>query len=89
MPGTAQDRFIAASEAAARLGLSLNTVKRRVDRQILAGYKDPVNGYYYVSERSVRRALELREALQRSALLPGAAKPRKEWVSRPAAASRR
>ena len=70
-------RFIAVAEAAERLGLSVNTVKRRVDAGILRGYRDPVNGYYSVAEQSVDELLRVRQALQRSAALPGAQPPRK------------
>lgn len=66
-----------------------NTVKRRVDARILAGYKDPVNGRYEVSEKAVEDALELGAALRRSAMLPGAARLRRERIARPLAVQRR
>ena len=81
-------RFIPAAEAADQLGLSVNTVKRRVDARILRGYKDPHSGYYLVDERSVRELLDLRQALERSASLPGAGRLRKEWTKRPTASGR-
>lgn len=68
--------FIPASDAAEQLGLSLNTVKRRVDAGILAGYKDPITLRYVVRSRAVAELLKLRAALQRSASLPGAVRPR-------------
>lgn len=83
-----EERFIPAAEAAEALGLSVNTVKRRVDAHILRGYKDPHNGYYSVDRQSVRELLDLRAALQRSASLPGAGRPRKEWASRPTTSRR-
>lgn len=81
-------RFIPVAEAAERLGLSVNTVKRRVDAGILRGYQDPVNGYYSVAEQSVDELLHVRQALQRSAALPGAQPPRKEWARRPVPSGR-
>lgn len=81
--GPREGRFIPVAEAADRLGLSVNTVKRRVDAGILRGYQDPINGYYSVAERSVEELLQLRQALQRSATLPGTRPPRKEWAKRP------
>lgn len=84
-----QASFISAAKAASRLGISLNTVKRRVDARILAGYKDPVNGRYEVSDKAVEDALELRAALRRSAMLPGAARLRRERIARPLAVQRR
>jgi len=81
-------RFIPVAEAAERLGLSVNTVKRRVDAGILRGYQDPINGYYSVAERSVEDLLRVRQALQRSAALPGAEPPRKEWTKRPVTSGR-
>ena len=81
-------RFIPVAEAAERLGLSVNTVKRRVDAGILRGYQDPVNGYYSVAEQSVDELLRVRQALQRSAALPGAQPPRKEWAKRPVPSGR-
>jgi hypothetical protein len=81
-------RFIPVSEAADRLGLSVNTIKRRVDAGILRGYRDPINGYYSVAEPSVEDLLQLRQALQRSAALPGAEAPRKEWTKRPVTSRR-
>lgn len=84
------EEFISASEAAEFLDVSLNTVKRRVDARIIRGYKDPITQRYEVSRRAVEDLLELRAALRRSALLPGATKPRAEYLFRPAAtASRR
>ncbi len=83
------DSFMPAAEAAGRLGISLNTVKRRVQARILAGYRDPVNSRYQVSEKAVEDALELRAALRRSAMLPGATPLRKERIARPVAVQRR
>jgi len=83
------EQFISASEAAERLDLALNTVKRRVDAGILRGYKDPITQRYEVSLRAVQDLLELRAALRRSASLPGSAQPRRDYVSRTVAATRR
>lgn len=83
------DQFIPASEAAERLDLSLNTVKRRVDAGILRGYKDPITQRYEVNLRAVEELLQLREALRRSASLPGSARPRRDYISGSVAARRR
>jgi len=85
----AEAKFIPASEAAERLGLALNTVKRRIDAGILAGYKDPITQRYQVSARAVADLLELRVALRRSASLPGAARPRADYLAPSVAAKRR
>ena len=77
------EHFISAADAAAKLDVSVNTVKRRVEAGILRGYQDPTNSYYSVAEGSVDDLLEVREALKRSAALPGARPPRKEWAKRP------
>jgi len=78
-----EERFISAADAAEKLEVSVNTVKRRVEAGILRGYQDPINNYYSVAEGSVEDLLELRQALKRSAALPGARPPRKEWAKRP------
>lgn len=65
--------FVPASDAAAALDVSINTVKRRVAAGLLAGYKDPQNGYVYVSRQSIQDTLHVRESLRASAVLPGAA----------------
>jgi len=83
------DEFISANEAADRLELALNTVKRRIDGGILRGYKDPITHHYVVSRRAVDELLEQRAALRRSALLAGATRPRREYVSPAVAAKRR
>lgn len=68
--------FVPASDAATSLDLSINTIKRRVASGLLAGYKDPQNGYVYVNVQSVQDTLHLRESLRASAALPGAEPPR-------------
>lgn len=77
-----EERFISAADAASKLDVSVNTVKRRVEAGILRGYQDPINNYYSVAEASVEDLLELRQALKRSAALPGAGRPRKDWARR-------
>jgi len=83
------EQFISAAEAAERLDLALNTVKRRVEAGILRGYKDPITQRYEVNLRAVEELLQLREALRRSASLPGAARPRHEYVTTSVASKRR
>ena len=73
----AAQKFIAASEAARHLGVSLNTVKRRVDAGLLAGFKDPDNGRYTVNASAVARALLTRARLERKAAI-APARPRRE-----------
>lgn len=65
--------FVPASDAATALDVSVNTIKRRVAAGLLAGYKDPQNGYVYVSRQSIQDTLHLRETLRASAALPVAA----------------
>lgn len=76
----ADTTFVSARTAAARLGLSAATVRRRVDAGILAGRRDPATGRYQVRARAIADLLELRAALRRSAALPGAAAPRASYL---------
>ncbi len=63
--------FVSVSEAAERLGISRNGVKRRLDVGLISGYADPTNGYRYVSVASLDRLQRQLEELQRVASLPG------------------
>ncbi len=63
--------YIPISEAAKRLGISRNSILRRIKAGRLESYQDPDNGYHYVSERSVEATLRRLEGLRRAALLPG------------------
>jgi hypothetical protein len=63
--------FLTVGEAATRLGMSANSVKRRLDAGILRGYRDPDNGYHYITVESVDRLADNRRRLREAALLPG------------------
>jgi hypothetical protein len=67
------DRYIPIREAEQLLGLSRNSVLRRVKLGLLIGYADPDNGYYHVSRASVEEALRRRKVVQElaEARLPG------------------
>jgi len=63
--------FLLVGEAAKRLGISHNSVLRRLKTGALKGFTEQVNGYHYVSGRSIDNTLRLREELARAATLPG------------------
>lgn len=73
-------QFISVRAAAAQLGLSETTVRRRIEAGILAGRRDPRTGRWQVRASAVTDLLELRAALARSAALTGAVGPRAEYV---------
>jgi len=54
-------RFLSPSEAAERLGVSIPTVKRWIERGALAG--GPMGGRWLVAPESVERMVRLRESL--------------------------
>lgn len=68
MPVSTPDEMSAA-EAAAALGLSKNSVIRRVRAGQLAGYEDPIDHRVRVTRRAVERLLSERESLRRAAQL--------------------
>ncbi|SRR5581483_276807 len=63
--------FVLVGEAAKRLGISHNSVLRRLKAGALKGFSDQVNGYHYVSVSSIDNTIRLREDLARAATLPG------------------
>jgi biotin operon repressor len=63
--------FVSVGKAAELLGISRNSVKRRIAAGLLRGYTDPSNGYQYVSRASVDDIVRLLRRLQASAQLPG------------------
>ena len=63
--------FVLVGEAAKRLGISHNSVLRRLKTRALNGFTDQVNGYHYVTVKSIDNTLRLREELARAATLPG------------------
>jgi len=63
--------FVLVGGAATRLGLSHNSVLRRLKTGALKGFIDHVNGYHYVTVKSIDNTLRLREELARAATLPG------------------
>lgn len=69
------DGYVPVREAEQLLGLSRNSVLRRIKLGILTGYPDPDNGYYKVSRASIEEALRRRREAQELAetALPGSA----------------
>lgn len=67
-------RYVPVREAEQLLGLSRNSVLRRIKLGILNGYPDPDNGYYKVSRASIQEALRRRREAHdlAEAVLPGA-----------------
>jgi hypothetical protein len=63
--------FVPVAVASRRLGISRNSVKRRLAAGVLRGYTDPSNGYQYVSEVSLENLVHFLERLRATALLPG------------------
>ena len=63
--------FVLVGHAAKRLGISHNSVLRRLKIGALKGFTDHVNGYHYVNVRSIDETIKLREELARAASLPG------------------
>lgn len=80
--GMPKPQFISVRAAAAQLGLSVTTVRRRIAAGIMAGRRDPRPGRYQVRASAVADLLELRAALRRSAALPGAVGPREDYRKR-------
>jgi DNA-binding transcriptional regulator LsrR (DeoR family) len=72
--------FIPVAEAAARLGMSRNSVKRRLQVGLLRGYVDDTNGYHYISVDSIERLLRHLDDLRASAILPGAEPMGDRWL---------
>lgn len=60
--------FVSAAEAAKLLGLTKNSVIRRLEAGLLAGYRDPVDNQYRVARRAVDGLLEDRRALREAAI---------------------
>jgi hypothetical protein len=67
----AEHQFIPVAQAAEQLGISRNSAIRRIKMGRLEAYQDPDNGYFYVSERSVKTVLRRLQALRAAATLPG------------------
>ncbi len=67
------DGYVPVRVAEQLLGLSRNSVLRRIKLGILQGYPDPDNGYYKVSRASIEEALRRRREAQELAetALPG------------------
>jgi hypothetical protein len=63
--------FLTVGAAAQRLGMSANSVKRRLAAGVLRGYKASENGYHYVTAASVESLLLHRRQLQEAAMMPG------------------
>ena len=63
--------FVPIQEAVRLLGISHNSVLRRIKLGALHSYRDPHNGYRYVAEYSVDDVLKLREDIAKAAALPG------------------
>jgi hypothetical protein len=74
--------FVPVAEAADRLGISRNSVKRRLAAGILRGYTDPSNGYQYVSEASLAELVQLLARVRAAALLPGSEPLDERWADR-------
>jgi len=72
-------KYIPVSEAAERLGISRNSVIRRIKAGRLESYQDPDNGYHFVSERSVEATLRRLQALRAAAALPGSEPLDERW----------
>ena len=71
-------------DAAKRLNLSPNSVKRRLAAGILKGYQDPDNGYHYITHELIERLLRNRRQLQLAAQeLPGRSQLSDTWTSSP------
>ena len=64
------ERFMPVREAEQLLGLSRQSVLRRIKLGLLAGYPDPDSGYYFVSRESVEEALRRRRLAQDAAAAP-------------------
>ena len=78
------ENFSLVGDAAKRLNLSPNSVKRRLDAGILKGYQDPENGYHYITNESIERLLHNRRQLQLAAQeLPGRSPLSDRWTSAP------
>jgi hypothetical protein len=78
------EAFSAVGDAAKRLNLSPNSVKRRLEAGILKGYKNPENGYHYISNESIERLLHNRRQLQLAAQdLPGRTPLSDRWTAGP------
>ena len=58
-------------QAAKRLGISHNSVLRRLKTGALRGFTDQANGYHYITVRSIDETIRMREELARAASLPG------------------
>lgn len=74
--------FVPVAVAAERLGISRNSVKRRLAAGVLRGYADPSNGYQYVSEASLVNLERLLERLRAAAQLPGSEPLDERWADR-------
>lgn len=78
------EAFSSVGDAAKRLSLSPNSVKRRLTAGILKGYQDPENGYHYITNASIERLLQNRRQLQLAAQeLPGRSQLSDIWASSP------
>lgn len=75
----AEHQFIPVAQAAEQLGISRNSAIRRIRMGRLEGYQDPDNGYYYVSEGSVKATLKRLQALRAAATLPGSEPLDERW----------
>ena len=69
MSRSSQENFLSVAEAANKLQLSRNTVKRRVESGHLQGYADPGSGFWYITAKSVQDLLREQTKLQRQATL--------------------
>lgn len=58
------DGYVPVREAEQLLGLSRNSVLRRIKLGLLRGHPDPDNGYYQVSRASVKEVLRRRREAQ-------------------------
>ena len=63
--------FVPIQEAVRRLGISHNSVLRRIKLGALHSCRDPHNGYRYVPEYSIDQMLKLREDIAKAVALPG------------------
>ena len=72
-PRVLEDEYVPVREAERLLGLSRNSVLRRIKLGLLRGYPDPDNGYYKVSRASIEEALRRRNSARELAesRLPG------------------
>jgi predicted transcriptional regulator len=76
------DAFSSVGDAAKRLNLSPNSVKRRLTAGILKGYEDSENGYHYITNESIERLLRNRRQLQLAAQeLPGRSAISDRWAA--------